>query len=247
MSGRLRGVGAELAHVLADARRLAVPETSALAGAVEARWRVVNGDPTPPLNPYPHEQRARPDLRRFLRFERAYLDVRHGRPVALEDVTVEALGHPGLRAQAEMIRAIRAVLGGRLDGAMAHARAGVTVAADAGHWVRLGECLHTQCEVLVIARAFGELSDAATGLRALGARLDADRVGNLASFFEAVARNEVTLDRLEAWAARDDVVPTLARRARALLDRHAPLDAVDQALVAVVRERMGAAQDDDDT
>ena len=63
----------------------------------------------------------------------------------------------------------------------------------------------------------------------------------------AAARDAVAHDGLEAWAARDDVVPTLARRARALLDRHAPLDAVDQALVAVVRERMGAAQDDDDT
>jgi hypothetical protein len=98
------------------------------------------------------------------------------------------------------------------------------------------------CDILLTLGRWGELEQGAEDLARRATESGSPKMSTEAQFYGAFAqRRPVDWGLLEVLATRLDTAPIAARRARALLGRDTPLDAVDQRVLAALKDLRGVA------
>jgi excisionase family DNA binding protein len=178
-------------------------------------------------------------LAEALALELARNDVRHAARGAGKAPAVAEDGPAWLRVRAGLVAAERLLVGGRGAAALAAARRTLAVARASGAKTLVSEALATMIDALLVAgdREDAELADAVRALRAVGEEAPSRRLVIEATLPATCLAPAADPAAIEAVAAEIDVAPVAARRARALLGGHPPLDAIDRAVVAALRAR----------
>ena len=240
LSGDFDGYAEALAAATEDARRARDGEMVLLAEGLLAEWQRLSGAPCD-FDPSvaPSRSGSRADLRTLVELEQTRWAIRAGHRCPLPAPSAKTTIHPGLWSLHTAAASHAAVLAGDATGAAALCRTAIESVQAAGHRAREAELWMSLCEALALLDDDDALGDAADALQALGRSAGSARYGLEAAFYTMFAVVErMSPAALERMAQSEDVAPTAARRARALLGEQPQLDAIDRLLLARIQRRL---------
>ena len=234
--GDLAELDAELEVALREAGR--IDRASALRLATLAERLATCRSRPPPRGVSAHADdptAASPEADVF-RLTRARRALRHGESPNADAATSAPSGDS--RPHAHLLAADGALLAGDPGMAVEHARRGMLEATRTGHELVRAEALTTLLDCQTMAGHHDERTATARALIDVARALGSPRYRLTAELPEAGADPGA----LERIASYDQVAPTAARRARALLGGRVALDRVDEAVVMALRAQAGAFQ-----